>query len=61
MARHAANAKVERQVLEVRYRAAGHVEKTWVDVRPIPETDGWFERVWTEYRTGKTFSSLEEG
>ncbi len=61
VARHASDASVERQVLEVRYVAPGDVEKNWVDVRPIPQRDGWFERVWAEYRTGETFSSLEEG
>jgi len=61
VARHESDAKVERQVLEVRYRNADDVEKTWVDVRPIPVGSGWFEQVWAEYRAGETFTAPEEG
>ena len=27
----------------------------WEPCRPFPETDGWFETVWAEYRTGKIY------
>jgi len=26
-----------------------YVKKEWVDVRPIPQQDSWFENVWNEY------------
>ena len=61
VARHESDAKVQHQVLEVRYREADDVEKTWVDVRPIPVGSGWFEQVWAEYRAGGTFTAPEEG
>jgi len=28
---------------------------TWVPVRPIPEEDNWFEKVWAEFRQGKVY------
>lgn len=28
---------------------------TWVPVRPIPQQDNWFEKVWTEFRQGKVY------
>ncbi|NIM48933.1 MAG: FAD-binding protein [Gemmatimonadales bacterium] len=61
IARHESDSAVERQVLEVRYLGPGEVTKTWVDVRPIPAANGWFERVWAEYRAGEVFSGPEEG
>jgi succinate dehydrogenase/fumarate reductase flavoprotein subunit len=60
-ARHAGDAEVDRQVLELRYEAAGKVRTEWVDVRPIPSEDGWFEQAWLDYRTGRVFSEREEG
>jgi succinate dehydrogenase/fumarate reductase flavoprotein subunit len=61
VARHGADAKVERQVLEVRYRTDGEVERRWVDIRPIPADEDWFEQVWAEYRAGAIFSPSEGG
>ncbi len=58
--RNAEDSAVERRVLELCYRAPGDVAKTWVDVRPLAQTTGWFERVWTEYRSGDVFSRREE-
>jgi hypothetical protein len=60
MLRHASDAVVERQILEVRYRGVGSVNKTWVNVRPVPESDGSFEQVWAEYRNGGIFTHPEE-
>ena len=51
---------VDRQILEVSFEASGKVNGEWVDVRPIPESDGWFERVWADYRAGDVFSTPEE-
>jgi len=33
----------------------GHVASIFRQVRPIPESDTWFEQVWYEYREGKFF------
>lgn len=41
---------VSRKILEVWVNEAGGVEKRWVDVRPIPAVEGWFENVWRDYR-----------
>ncbi|AOT71890.1 FAD-binding protein [Geosporobacter ferrireducens] len=30
-------------------------DNTWVDVRPIPEYDSWFENVWSDFRENKIF------
>ena len=51
---------VARQILEVSFKPAGTVDSTWVKVRPIPESGGWFERVWAEFRTGEVFGAHEE-
>ena len=48
------------KVLEVSFVSPGDVRKNWVAIRPIPKTAGWFERVWTEYRTGQVYSRPEE-
>ena len=39
-----------RKILEIRLDEAFQVHKRWVDVRPIPEDQGWFETVWDDYR-----------
>ncbi|MCQ2403378.1 MAG: FAD-binding protein [Lentisphaeria bacterium] len=35
---------------------APYAEVCWSACRAIPETDGWFENVWKEFRSGKLFS-----
>ena len=40
---------VSQKILEVRYKGNTDVEKAWVDIRPIPEEDTWFENVWNDY------------
>ena len=37
------------QIQEIEYRD-GVCQTTWRQVRPIPEEDNWFEKVWREYR-----------
>jgi hypothetical protein len=32
----------------------GDVNFTWRPVRPLPDSDGWFERVWAKYRERQT-------
>jgi succinate dehydrogenase/fumarate reductase flavoprotein subunit len=41
--------KLSEKIQEVHYSPQG-CDFTWVDVRPIPENDDWFENVWREYR-----------
>ena len=43
------DAFVNKKILEVSLEENGNVKKRWVDVRPIPEEDAWFENVWNEY------------
>ncbi len=40
---------VSRKVLELRLDGRGRVAKKWVDVRPIPPAEGWFETVWKDF------------
>ncbi|MBN1938087.1 MAG: FAD-binding protein [Candidatus Aminicenantes bacterium] len=41
-----------RRILQVRLDDSGRPETRWTDIRPIPETDLWFENVWSEFRAG---------
>ena len=41
---------VNQKILEIHVAADRQVRKRWVDVRPIPDVDGWFETVWSDYR-----------
>jgi succinate dehydrogenase/fumarate reductase flavoprotein subunit len=50
--RFALNAKdafVEHKVLEIWLDADSKVRKEWIDVRPLPDEDTWFENVWNRY------------
>ncbi|UCG85802.1 MAG: FAD-binding protein [Gemmatimonadota bacterium] len=60
-ARNPEQSAVDRQVLELCYEAPGRVRTEWVDVRPIPSVESWFEEAWAEYRSGEVFSLREEG
>ncbi|MDZ7373606.1 MAG: FAD-binding protein [candidate division KSB1 bacterium] len=40
---------VSRKILEIWLDEDGSVRKQWVDIRPIPREDTWFENVWNEY------------
>lgn len=42
------NAWVDRRILEIALGDAGAVRKQWVDIRPIPEENEWFETVWRD-------------
>ena len=35
----------------------GTVTSRFVPVRPLPETDGWFENIWREFREGKIYEN----
>jgi succinate dehydrogenase/fumarate reductase flavoprotein subunit len=43
-----------RKILEIRLDTDGRPEKTWVDIRPLPKDDGWFENVWSDFREDRT-------
>ncbi|MBN2491076.1 MAG: FAD-binding protein [Planctomycetes bacterium] len=53
------DAFVDRKILEVRLLGAGEVEKRWTDPRPVPEEDGWFEAVWSDYRNDRVIRGDE--
>ena len=40
--------------------ANGCPELGWEKCRPIPETDGWFETVWREFREGKLYGDDDD-
>jgi hypothetical protein len=56
-----ANCDATNKILEVFLDEDGYVKTNWVDVRPIPDHDGWFEQVWAAYRSGAVFTEPEEG
>jgi succinate dehydrogenase/fumarate reductase flavoprotein subunit len=43
------DAFVEQKALEIGLDADSKVRKEWVDVRPLPDGDTWFENVWNKY------------
>jgi succinate dehydrogenase/fumarate reductase flavoprotein subunit len=49
------NARFREKVLETTAAVDGRVECCWVDRRPIPETDTWFETAWAHFRSGEIF------
>jgi hypothetical protein len=43
------------KVLETVAAADGQVDNRWVDRRPIPQTDAWFETTWASFRRGEIY------
>jgi len=43
------DAEVNRKILEISLDPARNIRKTWVDVRPIPLDEAWFETVWNNF------------
>ncbi|MGD0782817.1 MAG: oxidoreductase, partial [Candidatus Aminicenantales bacterium] len=41
------------KILEIRLGPDGNTKKDWIDVRPLPPDDGWFENVWADYRADR--------
>lgn len=41
------------KILEIAYAGPGETRKTWVDVRPIPKDEAWFESVWDDFRNDR--------
>ncbi len=44
------------KVLETVVKENGEVKNQWVDCRPIPENDSWFETTWAKYRNGEIYN-----
>jgi hypothetical protein len=42
-----------KKILEIMLDDKMRVQKQWVDVRPIPQEERWFEEVWKEFREDK--------
>ena len=51
----AENVDFREKVLETVAAADGEATNEWIDRRPIPESDLWFETAWAAYREGKIF------
>lgn len=45
-----------RKVLETVAAPDGSCASRWTDVRPIPESELWFENAWADYRAGKIYN-----
>jgi hypothetical protein len=43
------DAFVNNKILDVSWDENGSVLKQWIDIRPIPQGDTWFENVWNRY------------
>ena len=52
---------VNTKVLEIRLAAGEKIETDWVDIRPIPDEDGWFETVWDDYVEDRIFKEEAQG
>lgn len=51
----AENPEFRDRVLETVARQGGRVESRWVDRRPIPRADTWFESTWAAFRNGEIY------
>jgi hypothetical protein len=40
---------VNTKILEIYLDKNTNVKKQWIDIRPIPLEDVWFENIWNEY------------
>jgi len=47
------DAFVNKKILEVSLDEEGNVQKKWVDIRPVPQEDTWFENIWNRYMNDK--------
>jgi succinate dehydrogenase/fumarate reductase flavoprotein subunit len=52
-------AYVDQKILEVSLDERGRAVKKWVNIRPIPREDSWFENVWEDFREGRTIGEEE--
>ena len=44
-----------KQVLETLAKPDGRCEHRWVPVRPVPDSETWFENAWAAYREGRIY------
>ena len=44
-----ADSFVNQKILEIYLDEGGNLRKEWVDTRPVPEEEPWFENVWNEF------------
>jgi succinate dehydrogenase/fumarate reductase flavoprotein subunit len=51
------DAQFRAKVLETLVEADGRVRSRWVDRRPLPESDLWFETGWARFRSGEIFDT----
>lgn len=49
------NPAFREKVLETTALAGGEVKNEWVDRRPIPRSDAWFETAWARFRRGEIY------
>ena len=50
---------VDRRILEIFLDDSGKVIKKWVNIRPIPKVEGWFESVWRDFREDRIVTEEE--
>jgi succinate dehydrogenase/fumarate reductase flavoprotein subunit len=48
---------VEKKILEVRLNEKMEIIKNWVDIRPIPREESWFENIWKDYLADNFFKT----
>jgi succinate dehydrogenase/fumarate reductase flavoprotein subunit len=54
------NRSYREKVLETFVDQNGMVHNEWVDCRPIPEIDSWFETTWARFRSGEIYRQQSE-
>ncbi len=53
----AENTSFRTKVLETEVRTDGVIVNEWIDCRPVPEIDSWFETTWADFRSGLIFKA----
>jgi hypothetical protein len=51
------DASFRSKVLETQASPEGSVQHEWVERRPIPEPDSWFETTWSRFRNGEIYAT----
>jgi hypothetical protein len=51
----AENPEFRNKVQETLAQPDGIVQNSWVDRRPLPESDTWFETAWARFRSGEVY------
>jgi len=47
------DAFVDQKILQICLDEKAKAQKQWVDIRPIPQEETWFENIWNEFRQNK--------